>query len=50
MSVAQIVIRTVVTTVDLLLTVAVIKADNMNNGMIKAFAIVILLNLMGVWI
>ena len=50
MSVAQIVIRTIVTTVDLLLTIAVIKADSTTNGMIKAFVIVILLNLMGVWI
>lgn len=50
MSVAQIVIRTIVTTVDLLLTIAVIKADSTTNGMVKGFAIVILLNLMGVWI
>lgn len=50
MSTAQIVVRTVVTTVDLLLTISVIRADNTTGTMVKVFAGIILLNLMGVWI
>lgn len=50
MSIVQVVIRTVVTTIDLLLTIAVLKADNTTGNMVKAFAVVMLLNLMGVWI
>ena len=50
MNIPQIVIRTVVTTFDVLLAIAFFKADRQNEGMTKAFLIVILLNLMGVWI
>lgn len=50
MSTAQIVVKTVVTTVDMLLTLSVIRADNTTGTMVKVFAGIILLNLMGVWI
>ena len=50
MSIVQIVIRTIVTTVDLLLTLTVIKVNGIDEGAVRAIAIVVLLNLMGVWI
>lgn len=50
MNAMQIVLRTVVTTIDLLLTLALFKADNTTNEMRKYFTVVMLLNLMGVWI
>lgn len=49
MSVFQIVLRTVVTTVDLLLTIGLFKADTATDSMRKAFTVVMLLNLAGVW-
>lgn len=46
----MIIIRTVVTTVDLLLSIAVLKAPDMADGHRKVFAALVLLNLAGVWI
>lgn len=50
MNAAQIVVRTVVTTVDLLLMVAFIKTIGVNEKATKAVTVGILLNLLGVWI
>lgn len=46
----MIIIRTIVTTVDLLLSIAVLKVPNMDEGHKKIFIALVLLNLMGVWI
>lgn len=50
MNTPQIVLKTIVTTIDLLLAIAVIKSDEAVDGLKKAFAVVVLLNITGVWI
>lgn len=50
MNAAQIVIRTVVTTIDLLLMVAFFKTTGIEDKAVKAVTVMILLNLVGVWI
>ena len=50
MNTAQIVLKTVITTVDLLLSLAVLKSDDAIDGLKKAFVAIVLLNLAGVWI
>ena len=49
MSIAQIVLRTIVTTIDVLLSASVIKASDSTEGMKKAFTLIVILNLAAVW-
>lgn len=48
--IAQVIVKTIVSTIDILLAVAVLKSDDAIDGLKKAFAIVVFLNVMGVWI
>lgn len=50
MNIPQIIVKTVVSTIDILLAIAVLKSDEAIDGLKKAFVVVVLLNVMGVWI
>ena len=50
MNIVEIVVKTIITTVDVLLTIAVMKTPETDNKMLKAFLVLIIMNLMGVWI
>ena len=50
MNALQIVIRTIVTTIDLLLVIAMLKTKGLDEGVVKATTTIILVNLVGVWI
>ena len=50
MSVAQIIFRTVITTIDLLLAFAVIAVKEMSDTSKRRFTVFVMLNLLGVWI
>ncbi len=50
MNIVQIIVKTVVTTVDLLIAYAVLNGKEATDGMKKAFIVFALLNLTGVWL
>ena len=50
MSITQIVLRTIVTTVDLLLSVAVLRVESNSDTIKKFWVLLVMLNLAGVWI
>ena len=50
MGIAQVVLKTMVSTIDVLLAIAVVRADEAIDGLKKAFVLIVLLNVMGVWI
>lgn len=50
MNVPQIIVKTVVSTIDLMLAIAVLISDDATDGLKKTFAVVVLLNITGVWI
>lgn len=50
MGILQVVIRTIVTTVDLLLVIAMLKTKGLDEGAVKATTAMIIVNLLGVWI
>lgn len=50
MNTPQIIVKTVVSTLDLLLAIAVLMSNDATDGLKKAFAVIVLLNISGVWI
>ena len=50
MNIPQIIVKTVVSTVDILLAIAVLKSDEAVDGLKKAFVVIVLINVMGVWV
>lgn len=50
MGTLEIVVRTIVTTVDLMLVIAMVKTKGLDEGAVKATTAMILVNLVGVWI
>ena len=50
MSAGQIIFKTVVTTVDMLLAMSVIKSDDSTDSLKKTFTVITLLNIAGVWV
>lgn len=49
MNIAQIIVKTVITTVDLLLIFAVAKANNMKDAYTKAAIALVVMNILGAW-
>ena len=50
MSIFQIIVKTIISTIDILLSIAVLKAENTTDTMVRTFLLLIILNLAGVWI
>ena len=49
MNVVQIVVKTIISTIDLLLILGIVKSDNMKNGFTKTAILLVVMNVIGVW-
>ena len=50
MNIAQIVFRTIVTTIDVILAAVLIKSAESSDGVKRTFTAIVLLNLAGIWV